>query len=229
MGGRTTDRASGSRSGRRWVGSALSNRLLGPGASRGEVGLALGAAATAAVALPALAWRAGVEWSALRWGVAALLAADLVGGVVVNASSPARRYYFRAGRTTRHHLGFVALHTVHVVVFAWLFAGGSWLVALALSGLLLGGAVLIRSSPVHLRRPVALLGVLIPLAALSGGSIAPGMEWFVPVLLLKLFVSYLLGDVPAATSPAARAQRHTIPSGSSRSIVHASPQPDTPP
>lgn len=183
------------------IGRALSDRLLGPGASSAEIALALGSAALAAVALPALAWRSGVEWSMLQWVVATALAADLAGGVVVNASAPARRFYFRAGRSNADHLGFVALHLVHILLFTWLFIEEKWWLGLVISAGLLIAAAVIRSAPLHLRRPISMLAVLVAMVATSAISIAPGLEWFVPVVMLKLLVCYLLGDVPAVPEP----------------------------
>lgn len=188
------------------AGRALSDRLLGPGATAGEVAMALGAAATAAVVLPMSAAWSGVEWTTLQRLLAALIAADLAGGVVVNASAPARGYYFRPGRGEAHHLGFVALHGVHIALFAAFFATGGATTAAVMWGGLLLGAVLIRAVPVHLRRATAMLCLLTGIVAWQALGSAPGAEWFVPALLLKLLVCYLLGDVPGTARPASLAR-----------------------
>lgn len=179
---------------------ALGERLVGTGATSTETALVLGSAVAAAVALPLLAWFQGAEWSAAQWLVAAFLAGDLVGGVAANASPPARRYYFRADRTRRDHLTFVAVHLVHVAVFTWLFLGSAWEVGAAIGVGLMAAAALILSVPVHLRRAAAMLCLVVGIVAAGASDFALGMEWFVPVLLLKLLVCYLLGDVPAAPS-----------------------------
>lgn len=185
----------------RRLATALGDRLLGPGASRAETALALGSALAAAVGLPWMALDGGVGWSPVQTAVAALLAFDLVGGVAVNASTPARRHYHRAGRGARHHLAFVGLHAVHVAVVAWVFRGGDVAYAVFASmGLVIAGGIVL-ATPVAMRRAVALLGVV---AAVALGPLAgetPGLAWFLPVLALKLLVAYLLGDVPA-TVPA---------------------------
>jgi hypothetical protein len=184
------------------VARQMSDRLLGPGATRPEIALALGSALVAASLLLALARVRGLGWSTGQSLAAAVLAFDLVGGVAVNASAPARRYYFGPGRGPASHLGFVAAHLAHVAVFAWLFREGDWSFAAALSLGLLGAAGVVLAAPGYLRRPVAMLALTLGVVLSTAAEPAPGMEWFVPVLLLKLIVCYLLGDVPAAPRPA---------------------------
>jgi len=162
------------------------------------------------------------DWSAVQWVGATLLAFDLFGGVAVNASSAARSYFFRAGRTTRHHLVFVVLHVVHVAAFSWLFREGDPVFTAVVGTGLLVSALGILVTPVHARRPVAMLfmtlGTVLSLAAEDPVS---GMEWFIPVLLTKLLVCYLLGDVPAAPEPApARPLRLAGPTASHRQVRH---------
>lgn len=183
-------------SGRGGALAAVSDRLLGPGAGRDEVALALGAGLAAALLVPLLAARQGADWTPALAAVAGLLAFDLVGGVVVNASGPARRYYHRPGRGAPHHLGFVALHALHVAAVAWLFRGGDARFAVAVTAGLVAAAALALAAPPHLRRGVATLAVAAAAVLAPAASPMPGMDWFVPVLFLKLLVCYLLGDLP---------------------------------
>jgi len=176
----------------------LADRLLGPGAGPAETSLALGSGVLAALLLPLPALRPDVSWSPVQVAAAAVLAFDLFGGVVVNASTPARRYYHRAGRKSSHHLGFVALHSLHVAAVAWLFRDSDWGYAAGVSAWLLACAALVVKAPPYLRRPVAMLSLAVALGVAPVAVPTAGLEWFVPVLFLKLLVCYLLGDLPPA-------------------------------
>ena len=196
----TADRDSAARGGMR---TALADRLLGPDASRAEAGLALGAGAAFALAVPALAYARGIEWTMVQAVVAGLLAFDLFGGAAVNASEAGRRFYHAPGRRTADHLGFVAAHVLHVAALAWLFRDGDWGYAAGFSALLLACAALVLAAPPHVRRPVTMVAYAAALViALTATAPAPGMEWFIPVLYLKLLVAYLLGTVDGRIPPA---------------------------
>lgn len=178
---------------------AALDRLLGPDASRAEAALALGAGAACALAVPALAHARVLGWTTAQLLVAALLAFDLFGGVAVNASRAGRRHYHAPGRRSADHLVFVAAHVLHVAVVAWLFRGGDWVFAGGFGALLLASAAMVLAVPMDIRRPVALLAYAVAvLAATTAVSPTPGMEWFIPVLFLKLLVAYLLGTVDDA-------------------------------
>jgi hypothetical protein len=177
---------------------ALFDRLIGPGAGSAEVGLALASGLAAAVLVPALAQARGADWSAAQLVVSGLLAFDLFGGVAVNASEAARRFYHRPGRGRGDHLAFVAAHALHVVLVAWLFRASDSGWAAGLSAVLLAAAAGILFTPRPHRRAVAMLAYAAVVLGLSPLSPTPGMEWFVPVLFLKLLLAYLLGTLSAA-------------------------------
>lgn len=137
-------------------------------------------------------------WSPLQLVVATLLALDLVGGVVANAATPAKRWYHRPGQGFRQHFVFVALH-IYPFLVAWLFRDGDWAFGFVIYGFLLLAALLILSAPLYLQRPVAMGLTLVGLAlGLAVFPPTPGMAWFVPVLCLKLLVSHLLREWPYA-------------------------------
>jgi hypothetical protein len=88
---------------------------------------------------------------------------------------------------------------LHLGVLAWLFRAGDWTYAAGFSALLLACAALVLATPVALRRPVALVAYAGAVVASTTATVpTPGMEWFVPVLFLKLLVAYLLGTVDGA-------------------------------
>jgi hypothetical protein len=173
------------------------DRFVGPGATDSELLLAFLGALAAAAAVPLYARTAGIPWTALQYAVAAFLAFDLVGGVVTNATQSAKRWYHRPGQGTRDHLAFVAVHGLHIALATWLFRGADWFFFLLVYGGLLLGAVIVLTVPLYLQRPVALLCVCVAFfLGLYGVAPTPGLEWFVPLLFLKLLVSHLVHEFP---------------------------------
>ena len=170
--------------------------FVGPGATRAELWLIVGSAVLGAVAIVAYALQQNLDWSSLQLGVAALLALDLVGGVVTNATTAAKRWYHRPGQGFRQHIGFVALH-LHPFLVAWLFRDDDWAFGFVIYGYLLLASLLILRTQLYLQRPVAMgltvVGLVIGLVVFVP---TPGMAWFVPVFYLKLLVSHLLKEWP---------------------------------
>jgi len=170
----------------------LLDRFTGPGATSTELTLQFVLPLGAAGAAVAYAACAVGTWSALQYVFCALLAFDIVGGIITNATSSGKRWYHRAGQGFPQHFGFVALHLGHLALMSWLFLGFalSWLVTSGLYLLVSGVAILL--APLYLQRPIALLmyagSVLLALYALVP---PPGMEWFLPLFYLKLLVAHL--------------------------------------
>ena len=150
-----------------------------------------------AIAAPIYAQTLSVDWTYLQLGLISLLGFDLVGGVLTNATSSAKRWFHRAGQTWQHHLAFVSIHIFHIFLVALLFRGSDWGFLAIASGYLIGSSILILQTPLYLQRPVAfgLYGL-----ALLGNSylFAPtvGLEWFLPLFFLKILISHLLKEVP---------------------------------
>ncbi|WP_428646184.1 hypothetical protein [Roseibium sp.] len=145
----------------------------------------------------------GKEATWVQIAAAGVLALDISGGVVTNAANSAKRWFHRAGVTTSGHLRFVAAHLLHLAVVAWLFST----VPLTYFGLtaafLLASAVLVLALPLYLRRPSAfgLVAIGICLAGLPPFDIA-GLQWFLPLLLLKLILGHALKEAPFRPEPA---------------------------
>jgi hypothetical protein len=128
--------------------------------------------------------------------VAALLALDLTGGIITNATSAAKRWYHRAGQDgLRAHLPFVAVHGLHVLVVAAGFRGMDWGFLAGGYGYLLLATLLILATPLYLQRPMRLFcgGLLL---GMYGFTPTPGLEWFIPFFYLKLLVSHLVKEAP---------------------------------
>jgi hypothetical protein len=128
--------------------------------------------------------------------VAVLIAFDIAGGIVTNATSAAKRWYHRPGQGFWQHLGFTAIH-VYPFIIAWLFLGMDWSYGLIVYGYLLFATLVILLVPQYLQRPVAMAayagGLLVALYVLP---LIPGLEWFVPFFYLKLLVSHLIKEEP---------------------------------
>ncbi len=175
-----------------WPG--LLDRVIGPGASRAEWVLNVVPALIAALLAPLYAWVVDVHWHALLYVVAGLLALDMVGGVVTNATASGRRWYHRPGLGWGAQLGFVGMHLLHLLLVSWLFLSWDPFWVVAAGGWLLFAAVAILGAAAPLRRPLAMLAYVIALLlALFVLPQPEGLEWFLPLFYLKLLVSHLSG------------------------------------
>ncbi|MGC1307009.1 MAG: hypothetical protein WA885_07245 [Phormidesmis sp.] len=173
------------------------DRLIGPGATPVEVWLQLLPAIAAAIAATAYAVSLPTAWTGWQLGLIAFLGFDLAGGVITNATSSAKRWYYRPGQGWKQHLTFVATHLVHVGLVALFLRNGDWLFFCVVSGYLMTAASMIVSVPLYLQRPVAL--GLYSLALIGDRYIAVptvGLEWFLSVFFLKLLISHLLQETP---------------------------------
>jgi hypothetical protein len=171
--------------------------FLGPGTTRAELALEWIVSLAGGLGMLAYALLQPLGWNGWQVAVAVLLAFDVAGGVVTNATSSAKRWYHRPGQGLRQHLTFIAVHGVHLGLMSWLFRAGDWAWALAWFAFLMTASALILAMPLYLQRPLAFtlfaIGLLLWLYA---DSAIPGLEWFIPVFLLKLLVSHLLREEP---------------------------------
>ena len=148
-----------------------------------------------AIAAPIYAQTLAVDWTYLQLGLISLLGFDLLGGVLTNATSSAKRWFHRKDQTWQHHLTFVSIHILHIFLVALLFRNGDWSFLAIASSYLVSASVLILRTPLYLQRPVAfgLYGL-----ALLGNSYlftpTVGLEWFLPLFFLKILISHLLKE-----------------------------------
>ena len=150
-----------------------------------------------AIAAPIYARTLAVDWTYLQLGLISLLAFDLLGGVLTNATSSAKRWFHRKGQTWQHHLGFVSIHLVHILLVALVFRDSDWSFFWVVSGYLMVSAIAILRTPLYLQRPLALgLYSLALLGNLYLFDPTTGLEWFLPLFFLKLLVSHLLYETP---------------------------------
>lgn len=168
------------------------DRFVGPGATPAELILQFSFPVVAAIGAVVYAANVTNGWSLWHYFVCALLAFDATGGIITNATSAAKRWYHRPGQNWPQHLGFVAVHVVHLALVAWLFLdfNVTWLVATAL--FLMFASCIIVWTRLYLQRPVALMLYAVSLLLVLYILETPvGLEWFLPFLYLKLLVSHL--------------------------------------
>jgi hypothetical protein len=175
----------------------LFERLIGPGYTRAEFWLQISATLVAMITVSMYALWAQLDWTLLQFVMASLLAEDLVGGVITNATSSAKRWYHRKGQTKRHHFVFIAVHAVQLLLVVWLFSEGQWLFFGVVYAYLLLASFITLNLPLYLQRPFAMLLFVdaLILNAYIFHSI-PGLEWFLPVFFLKLIICHLLPEYP---------------------------------
>ncbi|MCA2211119.1 hypothetical protein [Nocardia rosealba] len=174
----------------------ITDRLIAPGATRSEAALCYSSAVFGGVTAALLARNAG--GSALIVAVVALIGFDLFGGAVVNATASAKNWFHRPGRTTRHHLTFVAVHG-QPFLLALVVPGFGWWVAAAIYSLVLAAAVVVLSVPDQLRVPIAFAATVFGVAITTTMLTVPTfLLWFGPVLLIKLLLAHLQPDTAAS-------------------------------
>ena len=169
------------------------DRLVGPGMTRGETALVLGVSLIGTVLTALHLWSLGL--SPLLILIGALIAFDVIGGAVCNMTETTKRWFHRAGQTAKDHLGFIGLHLLHIALVAWLFRGDGFdLAFMAVIGawLLISAALVLKTDDV-LKQPLAVtmyVGALGFTLYLLGST--PGLEWFVPLLFIKLLMGHAI-------------------------------------
>lgn len=175
-------------------------RFMGPGKTRAEstVEVLGGLLCVAALIATAATDETVASWSVLQLGLGAVLALDLVGGVLTNATNSAKRWYHRPGSgRARARLLFVATHVVHLAVIAFVLLpdGERWWWTHV--GLLAVSTAVIEVVPVEVKRPTAMAALVF--AVVVGQAVAPvsGVVGLVPTLFyLKLLVGHMVPEAP---------------------------------
>ncbi|MEC8042885.1 MAG: hypothetical protein VX083_11595 [Pseudomonadota bacterium] len=173
------------------------DKFIGPGATTAEKQLQLYIPFAFAFGIVIFGGLANVGWSLGQYVIIALLAVDMVGGVITNATSAAKRWYFRTGEGFRQHIIFIAIHLFQIVVFAWAFLELDLLWIAGVYATLMLSSVIILKTPLYLQRPVAAtLYIVALLLSLYVFENPPYLEWFLPVLFYKILISHTLREEP---------------------------------
>ena len=173
------------------------DKFFGPGTTKAEGWIQAVFSVGAGLAMLIYAFMNGFDWTLIQYILATWMAFDLVGGIITNATSSAKRWYHRQGQGFQELYAFIAPHVVYVFLVAWLFRSMDWLYLGVITIYLLGAALIILKTPLYLQRPVA-FGALVLSLLMNTYAILPvhGLEWFVPFLCFKLLVSHALREEP---------------------------------
>lgn len=188
--------------------AGVTDWLVGPGATPAEVAVVFAPATAAAVAV-ATAGLMHYGWSHGQAAFGGVLAFDVIGGAVANATTAAKRWFHRRGTTAATRYMFVAVHGAHVAAVAAVWRGDGGFPPAHVVGVyaaLLAGAAAVVGVSRRLQRPVAVAAVAAAtLAAATSDDglvrLPRGMGWFVPTLALKLLVGHLVTEEPYVGEP----------------------------
>lgn len=170
------------------------DRFFGPGMTTGEIIANIGGllALSLLILLPLYLYDTG--WSLLQWLIAVFIVADICGGAMTLAMSPAKRWYHRTGQTAFSHLLFVSLH-IHPFIIV-LFFGGEWIWALLVYGLVVLAGLLVVHAPLYLQRPGSVFFIAVSVI-IQGIIPAPvGFIWFAPLFFIKLIGGHCTREEP---------------------------------
>ncbi len=186
-----------------WTYQGSPDFLAGTGATRTERSL-MWAGGLVGAGLYAFFFLTGTyAWAWWGYLLAGVMAFDVAGGVVANSLNSCKRFYHTpplpaepsSTRFFKNHLFFTALHIYPLIIA--LFFGGGWLYGLFWYAALLIAALAVLKTPRYLQRPVAFLFILLALVInLYGIPAAPGFEWFIPALFLKIVYGHLVREEP---------------------------------
>lgn len=180
--------------------------LMGAGATTAERAL-IWIGSIVGVAFVAVMWARDRPdgWALWQYGLAAVIAFDLVGGAVSNAASSTKRQYLGpmasptsgVARVVRDPIAFTALHLYPFLIVAAYPGGTWWWAALVYAGVVGAVAIVERLVPLYLRRPTAmLLFCSMAMVSLAGSTAPPGWEWFAVVYLAKLLLAHAVPEEP---------------------------------
>lgn len=139
--------------------------------------------------------RSGLQWSLPQILCASVLLLDGLVGVWMLATNPGSAHRGVLRLAVLRHLGLACWHLSHLALVAWFFAVGDivWFVGAA-SALVLA-VVIAQCLPGRLRLPgVCVLYFLCLLWAFYYLPPIRGLEWYLPLLFIKLLLAYPLGE-----------------------------------
>ncbi len=192
-----------------WNYSGPPDGFFGPGATGAERGVVWLGVFLLFAAYAGLEFTGrGPEWSWWLWAIVLGLGADIAGGMIANSLNSCKRYYHRGatsdarsspaksgvGVFLRNHVAFAAVH-VHPIFVGWLFDrplyGLGWYLVLQMT------VWATLCVPLYLRRPLAMLWILaVLLVELYFVAPIPYLEWFIPVLFIKIVYGRIVREEP---------------------------------
>jgi len=176
------------------------DKFVGPGATRAELFLMLVPSLAFSVFIILNANLNNLQWTIWQYIIAFILAFDISGGITTNSTSCAKRWYHRKGQHFRHHIGFVSIHILQIALVSIFFHSVDIVYIIKLYLALIVGSLLILLIPRYIQRSVAITATAVTILLSSYGFFPQiqGMEWFIPFLFIKIFISHLTFEEPYA-------------------------------
>ncbi|WP_050905845.1 hypothetical protein [Vibrio campbellii] len=173
------------------------DKLIGPGATKAEKNLQLYAPFAAGFVVMIYAYFAQLGWTTTQYVIAGLLTVDIIGGIITNATSTAKRWFHREGQGFKQHMSFILTHFVQLSLYSWAFLNLDIMWIVVIGGYMVLACSLVMKTPLYLQRPVALtLYSLSVIISIYWAQAPQGLEWFLPLFYLKLLVSHVLREEP---------------------------------
>ncbi|MEF1337737.1 hypothetical protein REH81_13235, partial [Vibrio rotiferianus] len=173
------------------------DKLIGPGATKAEKNLQLYVPFAAGFVMVVYAYFAQLGWSATQYVIAGLLTVDIIGGIITNATSTAKRWFHREGQGFKQHMSFILTHFVQLSLYSWAFLNFDIMWIVVIGGYMVLACSLVMKTPLYLQRPMALtLYSLSVIISIYWAQAPQGLEWFLPLFYLKLLVSHVLREEP---------------------------------
>ncbi|MCC5888861.1 MAG: hypothetical protein JJT88_20670 [Gammaproteobacteria bacterium] len=170
----------------------LLDRYLGPDATASD-GLRVAVAGLGGLLLGLLTVPAPLAERVLL----ALLTAELCAGLMAALNHAGKAWIHRPTRRLPRLLLFVALQTIPLTLFIWLFRGQDLALLASTVALLFAGSAAVMLAPAAWQRAVglvALLGVLFALQHFH--TQAPAGAWFLPLAYARTFLAHLPAPRP---------------------------------
>ncbi|MGF1876922.1 hypothetical protein L4D77_16525 [Photobacterium frigidiphilum] len=173
------------------------DKLIGPGATKAEKNLQLYIPFIAGFIMVAYAYYWQFGWGWAQYLIAGLLTVDIVGGIITNSTSSAKRWFHREGQGFKQHMGFISTHFVQLSLFSWAFLDSDMMWITLVGGYMVVACVTILQTPLYLQRPVAITFYALSIVLATYSFEAPqGLDWFLPLFYLKLLISHVLREEP---------------------------------
>jgi len=180
-----------------WVGAI--EKFMGPGKTKSESMIEV----VALILISGLIFfrykQVVIDSLLAKWQLAilVLLLLDLVGGVITNSTNAAKRSYHESPSSKGRFI-FIFCHTIHLLVISLLFLNFDWYFLAFNSAVLFLGAFAIERVQIQTKRPLAMLLFMAVVGVHSFIFQLPTyLELFPALFYLKLFVCFLVTEVPA--------------------------------
>jgi hypothetical protein len=173
------------------------DRFVGPGATKGELFLQFTFALLMSISVILYAHFNNLGWSVIQHIVAALIAFDLAGGIVTNATASAKRWYIPMWHKTKWCWTLIATNIFAPFLVAWVFRSMDWFFGMVVYSYAVIAPILLLKVPLHLQRPTAF--ILFCGAMLTDIYLfkpIPGLEWFLPFYFMKVILSQAIREEP---------------------------------